>query len=157
MIELANELRDVDKITLVAYSTFSKVLLKTTTGSNKEEIIETIQDLKASGMTAGGEGMKLAYRLAKKNFIKDGNNQVIMATDGDFNRGATSIDRLVKKNTSKGIKLSVLGIKNKEIHALDMKEISALGNGNYVYIDSYNISKTALINEIREQSLREKH
>lgn len=157
MIELANELRDVDKITLVAYSTFSEVILKTTTGNNKEEIINTIQDLKASGMTAGGEGMKLAYRLAEKNFIEDGNNQVIMATDGDFNRGATNVDRLVKKYHKKGIKLSVLGIKNKEIHALDMKEISELGEGNYLHIDSYDVSKVILINEIRKQSLREKH
>ena len=156
MIELTHELRDVDKITLVAYSTFSKVLLETTTGNNKDEIIQVIQDLKASGMTAGGEGMSLAYRLAKKNFIKGGNNQIIMATDGKFNRGSTNVDRLVKKNISKGIKISVLGIKNKEIYAKDMVEIAELGEGNYLHIDNYDISKKILIDEIRAQSLRKK-
>lgn len=156
MIEMTKELRAVDKITIVAYATFSKVLLPATTGDKKEEIIEMIQDLKANGMTAGGAGMKLAYRQAKRSFIDDGNNQVIMATDGDFNRGANNIDRLVKKNTRKGIKISVLGIKNKETHATDMKEISELGKGHYLFIDNYDISKRILIEELKSQSLRRK-
>jgi len=152
MIEMVSVLRDVDKITIITYSTFSKVVLKTTTGNNKNEIIETIRNIKAQGMTAGGSGMKLAYRHAKKNYIGDGNNQIIMATDGNFNRGNTKLDRLVTKNRKKGILISVMGIKNKPEHALDMKEISSLGGGTYLFIDNYQVSKEILIQEIKRNS-----
>lgn len=153
MIELTYTLRSVDKITIVAYSTFSKVLLKTTSGDKKEEIIEAIKSIKAQGLTAGGDGMKQAYKEAYKNFIEEGNNQVIMATDGDFNRGTTNVDKLVKKYIKRGVKISVLGIKNKDMHVKDMQEIAQLGEGHYLFIDNYAISKTILIEEIRKQSL----
>lgn len=154
MIKMTDILRDVDKVTIVAYSTFSKVLMKTTTGDKKEEIIEEIKGLRANGMTAGGDGMKMAYREAYKNFIPNANNQVIMATDGDFNRGATKIDKLVVKYLKKGIRISVIGIKNKEVHAKDMVEISELGNGKYLYIDNYKTSEIILIEEIKRNSLK---
>ena len=154
MIEMVNVLRDVDKITIITYSTFAKVVLKTTTGNNKEQIIEIIQNIKGEGMTAGASGMKLAYRHAKKNFIEDGNNQIIMATDGNFNRGNTKIDRLVTKNHEKGILISVMGIKNKPEHASDMREISNLGGGTYLFIDNYKVSKEILIQEIKRNSTK---
>jgi Ca-activated chloride channel family protein len=154
MIEMVNVLRGVDKITIITYSTFAKVVLKTTTGNNKEQIIEIIQNIKGEGMTAGVSGMKLAYRHAKKNFIEDGNNQIIMATDGNFNRGNTKIDRLVTKNREKGILISVMGIKNKPEHANDMREISSLGGGTYLFIDNYKVSKEILIREIKRNSTK---
>lgn len=154
MIEMVNVLRDVDKITIITYSTFAKVVLKTTTGNNKDQIIEIIQNIKGEGMTAGVSGMKLAYRHAKKNFIEDGNNQIIMATDGNFNRGNTKIDRLVTKNREKGILISVMGIKNKPEHASDMREISSLGGGTYLFIDNYKVSKEILIREIKRNSTK---
>ncbi len=157
MIEMTHTLRSVDKITIVAYSTFSKILMETTTGNAKKEIIEKIQSIKAQGMTAGGEGMKLAYKQAYKNFIPNANNQVIMATDGDFNRGNTSVDKLVKKYIKKDIKISVLGIKNKAMHATDMQEIAELGKGHYLFIDNYATSKKILIDELKVQSLRRKY
>lgn len=154
MIEMVSVLREVDKITIITYSTFAKVVLKTTTGNNKEQIIEIIQNIKGEGMTAGVSGMKLAYRHAKKNFINDGNNQIIMATDGNFNRGNTKIDRLVIKNREKGILISVMGIKNKPEHANDMREISSLGGGTYLFIDNYKVSKEILIREIKRNSTK---
>jgi Ca-activated chloride channel family protein len=154
MINLTKVLRDVDKVTIVAYSTFSNVLMKTTTGDKRDEIIEEIKGLRANGMTAGGDGMKMAYKEAYKNLIPNANNQVIMATDGDFNRGATKIDKLVSKYYKKGIKISVIGIKNKEVHVKDMLEISQLGNGNYLYIDNYETSEKILIQEIKRNSLK---
>lgn len=154
MIKMTDILRDVDKVTIVAYSTFTKVLMKTTTGDKKEEIIEEIKNLRANGMTAGGDGMKMAYREAYKNFIPNANNQVIMATDGDFNRGSTNVDKLVVKYLKKGVKISVIGIKNKEAHAKDMVEISQLGNGHYLHIDNYETSEKILIEEIKRNSAK---
>ena len=152
LIEMVKELRDEDRITLISYSTFSKVIIEATSGSEKELLIKTIQAIKAQGMTAGGDGMKLAYRQALKHFIKGGNNQVIMATDGKFNQGNTNIERLVEKNFIKGIGLTVLGIKNKAEDAESMQQIAEVGGGNFLLIDSYEDSKQLLVEEIKRTS-----
>ena len=152
LIEMVKELRDEDRVTLISYSTFSKVIIEATSGSEKELLIKTIQGIKAQGMTAGGDGMKLAYRQALKHFIKGGNNQVIMATDGKFNQGNTNLDRLVEKNYVKGICLTVLGIKNKPEDAESMQQIAEVGGGNFLLIDSYEDSKQLLIEEIKRTS-----
>ena len=152
LIAMVKELKPEDKITLISYSTFSKVIVEAVSGSEKDLLIETIQKIKAQGMTAGGDGMKLGYRQAKKHFIEGGNNQVIMATDGRFNKGNTKLDRLVVKNFDKGIGLTVLGIKNKPEDAEEMQGIASLGGGNFLLIDSYEDSKDMLINEIKRTS-----
>tara|TARA_B110000211_G_C14068373_1_gene548755 strand:+ start:240 stop:1628 length:1389 start_codon:yes stop_codon:yes gene_type:complete len=152
LIEMVNGLRSEDRITLISYSTFSKVILDGTSGSEKELLIQKIQAIRAQGVTAGGDGMKLAYKQAKRNYIEGGNNQVIMATDGKFNRGATNLDRLVTKNFQRGIGITVLGIKNKPENAEEMQSISNLGGGNYLVIESYEDSKQLLINEIKRTS-----
>lgn len=152
LIEMVKGLRNQDKITLISYSTFSKVIIEATGGSEKELLIETIKGIKAQGMTAGGDGMKLAYRLAKKHFIEGGNNQVIMATDGKFNKGNTNVDRLVLKNKNRGIELTILGIKNKPEDAEQMSEIAKIGGGNFLLITNYENSKELLVNEIKRAS-----
>ena len=152
LIEMVNGLRSEDRITLISYSTFSKVILDGTSGSEKELLIQKIQAIRAQGVTAGGDGMKLAYKQAKRNYIEGGNNQVIMATDGKFNRGATNLDRLVTKNFQRGIGITVLGIKNKPENAEEMQSIANLGGGNYLVIESYEDSKQLLINEIKRTS-----
>ena len=152
LIEMVNGLRPEDRITLISYSTFSKVILDGTSGSEKELLIQKIQAIRAQGVTAGGDGMKLAYKQAKRNYIEGGNNQVIMATDGKFNRGATNLDRLVTKNFQRGIGITVLGIKNKPENAEEMQSIANLGGGNYLVIESYEDSKQLLINEIKRTS-----
>ncbi len=153
LIEMVKKLSPNDKITLISYSTFSKVIVGGISGSEKELLIKTIQGIKASGMTAGGDGMKFAYRQAKKYFIEGGNNLVIMATDGKFNQGNTNLDRLVKKNYDKGIGLTVLGIKNKAEDAEDMSRFSDIGGGSFLLIDSYEDSKEMLIEEIKRASV----
>ena len=152
LIEMVKKLSPNDRITLISYATFTKVIIGGTSGSEKELLIKAIQGIKASGMTAGGDGMKFAYRQAKKYFIEGGNNQVIMATDGKFNQGNTNLDRLVKKNFEKGIGLTVLGIKNKPEDAEEMSRYSDIGGGRFLLIDSYEDSKEMLIEEIKRAS-----
>lgn len=152
LIEMVNGLREEDKITLISYSTFSKVIVNGTSGSEKELLIKKIQSIKAQGVTAGGDGMKLAYKQAKRNYIDGGNNQVIMATDGKFNKGATNIDKLVTKNFQRGIGITVLGIKNNPENAEEMQGFANLGGGNYLSIENYEDSKQLLINEIKRTS-----
>ncbi|MEN9001932.1 MAG: VWA domain-containing protein, partial [Flavobacteriales bacterium] len=152
LIEMVNGLRPEDKITLISYSTFSKVIVDGKSGSEKELLVNTIKKIKAQGVTAGGDGMKLAYKQAKRNFIKGGNNQVIMATDGKFNKGGTNIDKLVTKNYGKGIGITVLGIKNNPENAEEMQGFADLGGGRYLSIENYEDSKQLLINEIKRTS-----
>lgn len=152
LIEMVKELRAEDKITLISYSTFSKVIVEAVSGSEKKLLVQTIQNIKAQGMTAGGDGMKLAYRQAREHFIKGGNNQVIMATDGKFNKGNTNLDRLVKKNYEKGVGLTILGIKNKPEDAQSMQQIASVGGGNFLLIENYEDSKELLIQEIKRAS-----
>ena len=104
-------------------------------------------------MTAGGDGMKFAYRQAKKYFIEKGNNQVIMATDGKFNQGTTNLDRMVEKNFEQGIVLTVLGIKNKPEDAQEMSKYSDIGGGRFLLINNYEESKEMLIKEIKRASV----
>jgi len=95
--------------------------------------------LNAGGSTAGGAGIKLAYKIAKKNFLPEGNNRVILATDGDFNIGASSdaeMVRLIEEKRNEGIFLSVLGFGMGNYKDSKMEQISNAGNGNYAYIDN---------------------
>src|SRR5690606_13421406 len=87
---LIDQLRDKDKVAIVTYAGNACVRLGSTAGNQKMKINEIIDGLEAGGSTAGGDGLKMAYNLARKNFIKDGNNRIVMATDGDFNVGASS-------------------------------------------------------------------
>lgn len=156
LIEMVNGLREEDKITLISYSTFSKVIVDGTSGSEKELLIKKIQAIKAQGVTAGGDGMKLAYKQAKRNYIDGGNNQVIMATDGKFNKGGTNIDKLVTKNHQRGIGITVLGIKNNPENAEELQGFAQLGGGRYLSIENYEDSKQLLINEIKRTSRENK-
>ncbi len=153
LIEMVKKLSEKDKITLISYSTFSKVIVEGVSAKEKDLLITTIQQIKAQGMTAGGDGMKLAYRQAKEHYIEEGNNQVIMATDGKFNKGNMNLDRLVEKNYEKGIGLTVLGIKNKPEDAESMKAIANIGGGRFLLIENYEDSKELLISEIKRTSM----
>lgn len=152
LIEMVKKLSPNDRITLISYSTFTQVIIAGVAGSEKELLIKTIQGIRASGMTAGGDGMKFAYRQAKKHYLEEGNNQVIMATDGKFNKGSVNLDRLVKKNLEKGINLTVLGIKSKPEDAEDMGRYAMIGGGKFLRINNYEDSKEMLIQEIKRAS-----
>lgn len=152
LIEMVKKLSENDTITLISYSTFSKVIVEGISAKEKQVLIETIKEIKAQGMTAGGDGMKLAYRQGRAHFIEGGNNQVIMATDGKFNKGNMNLDRLVKKNYERGIGLTVLGIKNKPEDAESMSSIAQIGGGRFLLIQNYEDSKEILISEIKRTS-----
>lgn len=153
MIELTHMLRPIDNITIVTYASEADVLMTTTSASDKKTIIKQIESLEAQGHTAGIEGMKLAYSKACNAYIHGGNNQIIMATDGGFNRGKGSTKRLAKKYAKKNVKMSVVGIKNTYRHEQSMREVASSGGGHFVPIKNYDDAKIALKQEIMSQSI----
>ncbi|HEX2976593.1 MAG TPA: von Willebrand factor type A domain-containing protein [Bacteroidales bacterium] len=147
---LINELRPQDKVAIVVYAGAAGLVLESTPGNKKEAIRSAIDNLEAGGSTAGGEGLKLAYSEAEKNFIKGGNNRIILATDGDFNVGESSnggIERLVEAERSKGVFITVLGFGMGNIKDDKMEIIADKGNGNYAYIDNLQEARKKLVSE----------
>ena len=148
---LLGQLRPDDKIAIVTYANGTKVALPCTSVKDKEKIIKVLDNLYASGGTSGGRGIQLAYEQAQKSFIKNGNNRIILATDGDFNIGinnTTDLEKFIEKQRESGIYMSVLGfgIGN---YRDDMAEtIADKGNGNYAYIDNSTEAKKVLVNEL---------
>jgi len=136
---LVNQLREKDKVSIVVYAGAAGVVLKPTRGNRKMEIIKALENLHSGGSTAGGAGIELAYKLASKNFIKNGNNRVILATDGDFNVGESSdkamVDLIEEKRKS-GVFLSVLGFGMGNYKDSKMEKLADKGNGNHAYIDT---------------------
>jgi len=136
---LVGNLRPQDRVAMVVYAGAAGLVLESTPGSNKTRIIGALENLNAGGSTAGGAGIKLAYRIAKENYIPKGNNRVILATDGDFNVGASSngeMVRLIEEKRKEGVFLSVLGFGMGNYKDSKMETISNAGNGNYAYIDN---------------------
>ena len=136
---LVNELRKKDKVAIVVYAGAAGMVLPPTTGDEKQTIIDALEKLNAGGSTAGGAGIELAYKLAQENFIKDGNNRVILATDGDFNVGASSntdMQTLIEEKRKSGVFLTCLGYGMGNYKDSKMEILSDKGNGNYAYIDN---------------------
>lgn len=156
MLELLQILRPIDRIALVSYASHAEVVLPSISGNQKEQVAEKIKSLSPKGRTAGGEGIKLAYKIARKNFIECGNNIVIVATDGAFNTGDMDYMRTVKKNRRKCINISVVGIKTTKSSIEKMKAITDNGNGRYVHIVDLNSAMIGLKNEIKAGSKIEK-
>lgn len=136
---LINQLREKDKVSIVVYAGAAGVVLPPTNGHQKEKILAALNNLEAGGSTAGGAGIKLAYKLAEKNFRKNGNNRVILATDGDFNVGASSdsaMEKLIEKKRESGVFLSVLGFGMGNYKDSKLETLADKGNGNHAYIDT---------------------
>jgi Ca-activated chloride channel homolog len=148
---LAEQLREKDRVAIVTYAGNATVALASTSGANKNKIIEAIENLESGGSTAGAEGIKTAYEIARKNFIKDGgNNRVILTTDGDFNVGISSDDELVKmieQERKSNVFLTVLGYGMGNYKDEKMQQLADKGNGNHAYIDNINEAKKVLVNE----------
>ena len=148
---LLGQLRPDDKIAIVTYANGTKVALPSTSVKDKEKIIKVLDNLYASGGTSGGRGIQLAYEQAQKSFIKNGNNRIILATDGDFNIGinnTTDLEKFIEKQRESGIYMSVLGF-GMGNYRDDMAEtIADKGNGNYAYIDNITEAKKVLVNEL---------
>ncbi|WP_254906650.1 von Willebrand factor type A domain-containing protein [Flavobacterium sp. FPG59] len=136
---LVNELRKKDKVAIVVYAGAAGMVLRPTTGDEKQTIIDALEKLNAGGSTAGGAGIELAYKLAEENFIKGGNNRVILATDGDFNVGASSntdMQTLIEEKRKSGVFLTCLGYGMGNYKDSKMETLADKGNGNYAYIDN---------------------
>ncbi len=147
---LVEQLRPQDQVAIVTYAGRAEVLLSSTPGSHKKAIINAIEKLNAGGSTAGGEGIKMAYRIAKENFMTDGNNRIIMATDGDFNVGPSSdedMEQLITEERSSNVAISIMGFGMGNLKDSKMETLADKGNGNYAYIDNLSEAKRALVTE----------
>lgn len=149
MIQLVDMLRPQDRMAIVTYATETQVLLSPTSGAQSEQIKEQIAALKASGLTAGGAGIKLGYKQALKGYLPDGVNQIIVITDGAFNRSSDDYKKYIKKYKKKGINMTVVGVQNKDVDMQEMKEAAELGGGRYVPIFKLVDAQNNLKQEIR--------
>jgi Ca-activated chloride channel homolog len=148
---LVSELRAKDSVTIVVYAGAAGLVLPSTPGNQKEKILDAIDKLEAGGSTAGGAGIQLAYKVARENFIKQGNNRVILTTDGDFNVGVSSdgeLVRLIEEKREQGVFLSVLGFGTGNLQDAKMEQLADKGNGNYAYIDSLLEAKKVLVTQM---------
>jgi Ca-activated chloride channel family protein len=148
---LLNALKPTDKVAIAVYAGAAGLILPSTEVSDKKRIFDALNNLEAGGSTAGGAGIKLAYKIAEENLIKDGNNRIILATDGDFNVGVSSTSELVKmmeEKRNKGIFLTILGFGMGNYKDGRMEEIADKGNGNYFYIDNILEAKKVLVTEL---------
>lgn len=147
---LVNELRPQDHVSMVVYAGAAGVVLPATAGNQKKEILAAIDKLEAGGSTAGGAGINLAYEIAQKNFKEGGNNRVVIATDGDFNVGASSnaeMERLIAQQRESGVFLTVLGFGMGNYKDSKLEGLADKGNGNYAYIDNILEAKKVLVSE----------
>jgi Ca-activated chloride channel family protein len=147
---LTKQLRAIDRVAIVVYAGNAGLVLPSTSGAEKKKILDALERLEAGGSTAGGQGIELAYKVAKENFVKGGNNRVILATDGDFNVGVSSTSeliRMVEEKRNEGIFLTVLGFGMGNYKDERMEQLADKGNGNYAYIDNLMEGKKVFVSE----------
>ena len=147
---LVDDLDENDRVSIVTYASSSDIVIAGVPGNKHTEIKRAINDLSAQGSTNGGEGIRSAYKLAEKYFIKGGNNRVIMATDGDLNVGLTSeeeLEELISDKKEGGVFLSVLGFGTGNYNEVTLETLADKGNGNYSYIDCLAEAKKTLVDE----------
>jgi Ca-activated chloride channel family protein len=148
---LVNELRPDDRVAIVVYAGAAGLVLPSESGREKEKILDALEGLEAGGSTAGGAGIALAYKIGAENYIEGGNNRVILATDGDFNIGASSdaeMVRLIEEKRKHGIFLTVLGFGMGNLKDSKMEALADHGNGNYAYIDNLLEARKVLVTEM---------
>ena len=147
---VVNGLTAQDKVSMVVYAGASGLVLPPTPGSDKERILAALARLSAGGSTNGGDGIRLAYKVARQSFRKGGINRVILATDGDFNVGTTNrsaLVRLVEKERDSGVFLTVLGLGMGNYKDSTMEQLADKGNGNYAYLDTINEARKVLVQQ----------
>ncbi len=147
---LTDQLRPNDRVAIVVYAGAAGTVLESTPGTEKLKIKEALNKLQAGGSTAGGEGIQLAYQVARKNFVPGGNNRVILCTDGDFNVGVSSekeLIKLIENERNSGVYLTVLGFGTGNYQDGKMQELADKGNGNHAYIDGLAEAKKVLVQE----------
>lgn len=151
MIELLNGLRSIDKLAIVTYASTVDVVLSSQFVKDKAQITEIIQNLSAGGKTAGAQGLEKAYEIALQSKLTEGNNIIILATDGAFNVSKNDKANIEQKAANQ-IYISVVGMKNEKWTEKSMMSIAEAGKGSYLNIKSYKQAKETLLNEIKEKS-----
>jgi Ca-activated chloride channel family protein len=149
---LLDQLRTDDKVSIVVYAGAAGLVLPPTNGNDKTTIMDALNKLNAGGSTAGGAGIELAYKIAGENFIKEGNNRVVLATDGDFNVGINSqgdLQHLIEEKRKTGIFLTCLGFGMGNYKDANLETLADKGNGNYAYIDNIQESNRFLGKEFK--------
>jgi len=147
---LVNTLGEDDVVSIVTYAGANSIVADSVPGSDHDTLLTALKKLTAGGSTAGAKALETAYELAEKNFIDGGNNRVILATDGDFNVGVSSVDgltALIEKERQSGVYISVLGFGMGNLKDATMEAIADHGNGNYAYIDTINEARKVLVDE----------
>lgn len=147
---LIEQLREQDRVSIVVYAGNAGLVLPSTSGDQKQKIKDAIDGLEAGGSTAGGEGIQLAYKVARDNFMNKGNNRVILCTDGDFNVGASSdaaLEKMIEGERKSGVFLTVLGYGMGNYKDNKMQTLADKGNGNHAYIDNIQEAKKVLVSE----------
>ena len=148
---LVDRLRPEDRVAIVVYAGAAGLVLESTPGNRKDKILEALNDLEAGGSTAGGQGLRLAYDVAREHYIDGGNNRIILATDGDFNVGPSSdaeMVRLIEKEREGGTFLTVLGFGTGNLKDSKMEQIADHGNGNFHYVDGLLEARKVLVEEM---------
>jgi Ca-activated chloride channel family protein len=150
---LVNNLRAIDSVSIIVYGGTVGIALPTTSGSDREIILKTIDSLQAGGSTPGESGIKLAYSVAKNHFIKGGNNRIILATDGDFNVGLKKeeeLEEMISLQRRQGVYLTCLGIGMGNYKDSKIQTLAQRGNGNFAYLDSYAEAEKVLLKEFTQ-------
>ena len=148
---LADVLTERDRVAIVVYAGASGLVLPSTSGDQKDRIHQALGGLEAGGSTNGASGIRLAYEVARKNFIPGGVNRVVLATDGDFNVGVTNqseLVQLIERERESGVFLSVLGVGTGNLKDSTMEKLAGKGNGNYAYLDSLHEARKVLVREL---------
>ena len=150
---MINNLRQKDTVSIVVYGSTVGVWLQPTCGTEKEKITKAVEDLYPGGSTPGASGIQAAYRLAKSQFIKGGNNRVILATDGDFNVGQANDDELeniITLHRQSGIYLTCLGVGMGNYKDSKLEILAKKGNGNFAYLDNEKEAEKVLVKELTQ-------
>lgn len=150
---LVNNLRQKDSVSIVVYGGTTGIMLNATSGGEKEKILKVIDELTPGGSTPGESGIKLAYSVARNHFIKDGNNRVILATDGDFNVGLrteTELDEMISLQKESGIYLTCLGVGMGNYKDSKIQTLAKKGNGNFAYLDNFKEAEKVLLKEFTQ-------
>ena len=157
MKELVSVLRHEDLVTIISYSSKTKILIASTPGDQKDMIYAVIDSLEAKGNSYGHRGLERAYEFALNNFIKEGNNQVILASDGLFNSKEVTekeIFEMAESNSILGIRTSVVGFGKSKEALKFLKKLSANGRGSFIKITSESTAQSALVEEIMKNAIK---
>jgi Ca-activated chloride channel family protein len=148
-------LREQDKISIVSYATEADVILKPVNGVNKDQLQKVISTIKAGGMTAGGEGIKLGCKTNNHAFLADGVNLVYIITDGAFNKSSKDYIQSLDEFKAKGMIISVVGIQNSPTDAKNMQQVAVSGGGDYLSIQKLADAEKVLLLDIKKRTYKE--